>query len=125
MVRKWSTVPISLSYTTLVLNCTRLKDSKFQTLQVAEEREEAAAALSDARVDAEDAQERAHELLEQLEAMQHQQIGTYAAYTAMGNKLRIVTLGWGTGRQKMALQRWTNPKRSRRTCTCECGLQSC
>jgi hypothetical protein len=25
----------------------------------------------------------------------------------------------------MVLERWTNPKRSRRTCTCEYGLQSC
>jgi hypothetical protein len=32
--------------------------------------------------------------------------------------------GFGTGRQKMALGRWTNPKLSRRTCTCEYGLQS-
>jgi hypothetical protein len=36
---------------------------------------------------------------------------------------RIVTLGFGTGRQKMALERWTNPTLSRRTCTCEYGLQ--
>ena len=33
-------------------------------------------------------------------------------------------VGFGTGRQKMALERWTNPKLSRRTCTCEYGLQS-
>lgn len=46
-----------------------------QMADVAEEREAAAAALADSRVDAEDAQERAHELLEQLETMQHQQIG--------------------------------------------------
>jgi hypothetical protein len=25
-------------------------------------------------------------------------------------RLRIVTLGFGTGRQKMILERWTNPK---------------
>jgi hypothetical protein len=31
-------------------------------------------------------------------------------------KLRIVTLRFGTGRQKMAIERWTNPKLSRRTC---------
>ena len=36
---------------------------------------------------------------------------------------RIVTLRFGTGRQKMALERWTNPTLSRRTCTCEYGLQ--
>jgi hypothetical protein len=40
-------------------------------------------------------------------------------------KLRIVTIEFGTGRQKMVLERWTNPKLSRRTCTCEYGLQSC
>jgi hypothetical protein len=44
--------------------------------------------------------------------------------TAM-QKLRIVMLGFGAGRQKMALERGTNPKLSRRTCTCEYGLQSC
>jgi hypothetical protein len=47
-----------------------------QMAHVAEEREAAAMALADSRVDAEDAQERAHELLEQLDAMQQQQIGT-------------------------------------------------
>jgi hypothetical protein len=31
-------------------------------------------------------------------------------------QLRIVTLGFGTGRQKPALERWTNPKLSRRAC---------
>jgi hypothetical protein len=40
-------------------------------------------------------------------------------------KLRIVTSRFGTGRQKMVLERWTNPKVSRRVCTCEYGLQSC
>jgi hypothetical protein len=40
-------------------------------------------------------------------------------------KVAIVTgLVWH-GRQKMALERWTNPKQSRRMCTCEYGLQSC
>jgi hypothetical protein len=39
--------------------------------------------------------------------------------------MRIVTLGFGTGRQKMALERWTTPKLSRRTCAYEYGLQSC
>jgi hypothetical protein len=37
--------------------------------------------------------------------------------TAM-RKLRIVTLRFGTGRERMVLERWTNPKLSRRTCTC-------
>jgi hypothetical protein len=32
---------------------------------------------------------------------------------------------WHTARQKTALERWTNPKLSRRTCTCEYGLQCC
>jgi hypothetical protein len=45
-------------------------------------------------------------------------------YTAV-EELRIVTFGFGTGRQKTPLERWTNPKHSRRTCTCEYGLQSC
>ena len=40
-------------------------------------------------------------------------------------KLRIATLKFGTGAHKMVLERGTNPKRSRRTCTCEYGLQSC
>jgi hypothetical protein len=39
-------------------------------------------------------------------------------------KLRIVTVRLGTGRQKMVLERWTNPTLSRRTCTCEYGLRS-
>ena len=38
----------------------------------------------------------------------------HASGTAM-IKLRIVTLGFGTGQQKMALERWTNPKPQRRT----------
>jgi hypothetical protein len=40
-------------------------------------------------------------------------------------KLRIVAFGFGAGRQKMVLGRWTNLKRSPCTCTCEYGLQSC
>jgi hypothetical protein len=39
--------------------------------------------------------------------------------------LRIVTLGFGTGRQKRALQRWTNPKPQRRTRSPRYGLPSC
>jgi hypothetical protein len=31
----------------------------------------------------------------------------------------------GTGRQKTVFERWTTPKRSRHTCTCEYRLQSC
>jgi hypothetical protein len=42
--------------------------------------------------------------------------------TAM-QKLRIVTLGWGTGRHKMALERGTKPKHSRRACSPRYGLQ--
>jgi hypothetical protein len=38
---------------------------------------------------------------------------------------RIVTLRFGTGRQRMGLERWTNPKLSRRACTCEYRLRSC
>jgi hypothetical protein len=45
-------------------------------------------------------------------------------HTAM-RKWRIVTLGFGAGRQKTALERWTNPKLSRRTCSPRYGLQSC
>jgi hypothetical protein len=40
-------------------------------------------------------------------------------------QLRIVTLRVGAGRQKVVLERWTNPKLSRRTCTCKYGLQWC
>jgi hypothetical protein len=39
-------------------------------------------------------------------------------------KFRIGRLGFGTGRQKMAPERWTDPKRSRRTCRLVYGLQS-
>jgi hypothetical protein len=39
-------------------------------------------------------------------------------------KLRIVLLRFGTRRQKMALERWTTPKLSRRTCSPRYGLQS-
>jgi hypothetical protein len=47
-------------------------------------------------------------------------------HTAM-QMLRIATLkiGFGTGRQRMVHERETNPKLSRRTCTCGYGLQSC
>ena len=45
-------------------------------------------------------------------------------HTAVQN-LRIVMLGFGTGRQKSVLEREMTPKVSRRTCTCEYGLQSC
>jgi type IV pilus biogenesis protein CpaD/CtpE len=37
---------------------------------------------------------------------------------------RNVGQGLARGRQKRLLERWTNPKLSRRTCTCEYGLQS-
>ena len=40
------------------------------------------------------------------------------------DKLRIVTLRFGTGRQKMVLERWTNPKRSRHTCSPRRALHS-
>ena len=33
-------------------------------------------------------------------------------------------LGLGTARQKMALERWTNPKPQRRTCSPRCGVPS-
>jgi hypothetical protein len=38
-------------------------------------------------------------------------------------KLRIVTQATGMARQRMVLERGTSPKLSRRTCTCEYGLQ--
>jgi hypothetical protein len=44
--------------------------------------------------------------------------------TAM-QKLRIVTLGFGTARQKRVLERRTNPTLSRRSCSPRYGLQSC
>jgi hypothetical protein len=40
-------------------------------------------------------------------------------------KLRIVTQATGMARQRMVLERGTSPKLSRRTCTCEYGLQPC
>jgi hypothetical protein len=40
-------------------------------------------------------------------------------------KLRIVTLGFGTSRQKMPLERWTNLKLSRCTCSHRHGLRPC
>jgi hypothetical protein len=43
---------------------------------------------------------------------------------AVMRKLRIVMLGFGTGRHKRVLERWTNPKLPRRACTCEYALQS-
>ena len=36
-----------------------------------------------------------------------------------------MTLGFGTGRQKGVLERWTNPKPRRRTCTSQYGVLSC
>jgi hypothetical protein len=45
-------------------------------------------------------------------------------HTAM-QTLRIVTLGFGTARQRMALERWTNPKPQRRTHSHLYGLPSC
>jgi hypothetical protein len=45
-------------------------------------------------------------------------------HTAMC-KLRIGRLGFGTGRQKPALERGTTPTLSRRTCIPPYGLQSC
>jgi hypothetical protein len=38
---------------------------------------------------------------------------------AATKQLRIVTLRFGTGRQRMLLERWTNPQVLRRSCTCE------
>jgi hypothetical protein len=40
-------------------------------------------------------------------------------------RYEIGMVGFGAARQKLALERWTNPKRLRRTCTCESGLQAC
>jgi hypothetical protein len=44
--------------------------------------------------------------------------------TAM-RKLRIVTLRFGTARQKMVLERWTNPKPQRRTRSSRYEVPSC
>jgi hypothetical protein len=44
---------------------------------------------------------------------------------AATNKLRIVTCGFGTARQKMALERWTNPKPQRSTRSPRYGVPSC
>ena len=41
-------------------------------------------------------------------------------------EVRVLTLTWvWHARQKLVLERWTNPKLPRRTCSCEYGLQSC
>jgi hypothetical protein len=46
--------------------------------------------------------------------------------TPSGSPAETSALSWvWRGRQKMALERWTNPKLSRRMCTCEYGLQLC
>jgi hypothetical protein len=37
----------------------------------------------------------------------------------------VIMLRFGTGRQRMGLERWTNPKLSRRTCSPRYGLPSC
>jgi hypothetical protein len=39
--------------------------------------------------------------------------------------LRIVSIRFGTGRQKMVLERWTKPKPQRRTCSPRYGVPSC
>jgi hypothetical protein len=52
-------------------------------------------------------------------------LGCSVLWSVQLKKLRIVTIGFGTGRQRTVLERWTNPKLSRRTCTCEYGLPSC
>jgi hypothetical protein len=49
-------------------------------------------------------------------------IVTLAVY--LSPKLSSHTLGLGTRRQKMALERRTNPRLSRRACTCDYWLQS-
>ena len=41
------------------------------------------------------------------------------AYLQRWEIMRIVLLGFGTGRQEMLLERWTNPKLPR--CACACG----
>jgi hypothetical protein len=41
------------------------------------------------------------------------------------NKLRIVTLGFGTARQRTVLERWTKPKPRRRTRSPRYGVPSC
>jgi hypothetical protein len=46
------------------------------------------------------------------------------AADAWGGKLRIVTLGFGTGAAERVLERRTNPKRSRRACSPRYGLQT-
>ena len=50
--------------------------------------------------------------------------GTQGRTRAM-KECEIVTVRFGTGRQKMAHERWTNPKVSRRTCARESGQQPC
>jgi hypothetical protein len=45
-------------------------------------------------------------------------------WCAIRLSLKNYALGFGTARQKMALERWTNPKPSLPTCTCEYGVPS-
>jgi hypothetical protein len=40
-------------------------------------------------------------------------------------QLRIVTLRFGTGRQRMVLEPWTHPKPQRRTCSAQYEVPSC
>jgi hypothetical protein len=44
--------------------------------------------------------------------------------TPLLTKHRCPQLRFGTGRQRMVLERWTNPERSSRACAFEHGLQS-
>jgi hypothetical protein len=60
---------------------------------------------------------------EEVPRHRHRHGQTDRRHAAM-QQLRIVALGLSTGRQEMVLERWANPKLSRRTCTCEYGLQS-
>jgi hypothetical protein len=55
--------------------------------------------------------------------------GAHAAHALASliamKKLRIERFGFGTGRQKLVLERCTKPKRMRRTCRPRYGLPSC
>ena len=44
---------------------------------------------------------------------------------AVAKSVRIITVGFGTRRQRMVVERGTNPKRSRRTCSPRYRVPSC
>jgi hypothetical protein len=60
----------------------------------------------------------------QLRRVQRRPLRKISCHTAM-KTLRIVALRFGTARQRMALERWTNPKPQRRTRSSRYEVPSC